>query len=256
MNRIVIYTALFGDYDDLKDPSQKFKGCDFVCFTDRANLKSNIWDIRYVDIRSQKPNVMNRKYKILTHKYFPDHDISLYVDANIRLVKDPTPLLHKYLSSNNFVLPKHFCRTCIYDEAVECIISKKGDPGEIARQIRRYMREGFPKNFGLGENGILARRHNKESVICLMEQWWHEFQVGSERDQLSLAFVIWKKSMNFSFMNESARNRSGYFWIEKHNCEKRKYNLLVRGKNKILLNFRRYFFFKFRNLLLIFQKMS
>ena len=33
-NKLVIYTALFGDYDDLKDPYEPFDGCEFICFAD------------------------------------------------------------------------------------------------------------------------------------------------------------------------------------------------------------------------------
>jgi len=28
-NKLVIYTALFGDYDDLIEPKEKFEGCNF-----------------------------------------------------------------------------------------------------------------------------------------------------------------------------------------------------------------------------------
>ena len=34
MKNIVVYTAIFGDYDDLYEPLVRPKNVDFVCFTD------------------------------------------------------------------------------------------------------------------------------------------------------------------------------------------------------------------------------
>ena len=40
-NNVVIYTAIFGDYDDLKEPPKKLaRNCDFICFTNNKKLKS------------------------------------------------------------------------------------------------------------------------------------------------------------------------------------------------------------------------
>ena len=45
--RIVVYTAIFGDYDDLYEPMVKPDNVDYVCFTDSKTLKSDVWDVRY-----------------------------------------------------------------------------------------------------------------------------------------------------------------------------------------------------------------
>jgi len=41
-NKLVVYTALFGDYDNLIEPKEKFEGCDFICFTDQKHLTSDV----------------------------------------------------------------------------------------------------------------------------------------------------------------------------------------------------------------------
>lgn len=48
MDKLVVYTTIFGDYDDLIEPGKKYKNCDFVCFTDNENLKLDIWKIKVV----------------------------------------------------------------------------------------------------------------------------------------------------------------------------------------------------------------
>ena len=47
--RIAVYTAIFGDYDELEDPLMKVDGVDYICFTNNPKLMSSIWEIRYLD---------------------------------------------------------------------------------------------------------------------------------------------------------------------------------------------------------------
>jgi hypothetical protein len=84
--KIVIYTAVFGNnnYDAL---SSNLPGFDFICFTDKKK-ESSTWKIKLVKA-DLSPEVLNRKYKILAHKYLKKYDVSLYIDANIKILKNP-----------------------------------------------------------------------------------------------------------------------------------------------------------------------
>lgn len=215
-DRLVVYTALFGDYDDLIDPPEKFEGCDFVCFTDQKHLKSDIWEIRFVEDCDLPPNMMNRRYKILPHLFFPEYERSLYIDANITILKNPKELSDRYLSRFDFVAPKHFARDCVYDEAKECIVLMKDKTKNIKKQMQRYKEAGFPSRFGLSENNILLRRHLKESVMHLMVSWWQELQKETKRDQLSLPYAMWKSGLEYQFMEETSRQGKGYLDYSLH----------------------------------------
>lgn len=237
-DRLVVYTALFGDYDDLIDPPEKFEGCDFVCFTDQKNLKSDIWEIRLIEECDLPPNMMNRRYKILPHLFFPEYKKSLYVDANIYIFKNPLELADQYLTKSDFVAPKHFARDCVYDEAKECIVLMKDKTSNIKKQMQRYKEAGFPHNFGLSENNILLRIHSNESVMDLMEKWWQELQKETKRDQLSFPFAVWVAGLEYSFMDESARNSFGYFGYRVHS-EFVDHPFLNKVKDKLNFSFRR-----------------
>lgn len=216
-NKLVVYTAVFGSYDDLKDPIQKFEGCDFVCFTDQKDITSSIWDIRYVDSVELTPALHNRYYKMFPHKIFADYKYSLYVDANISILSNPIDLIDKYLSKDIFfACPRHFERDCIYDEAEECIRLGRAFKSDVISLINRYNEEGFPKHFGLAENNILLRCHDTSQLDDLMSDWWECINNGPMRDQLSLMYLCWKKSVLVSFMKESSRNKNKYFLIRLH----------------------------------------
>jgi len=215
-NKLVVYTALFGDYDDLVDPREKFEGCDFICFTDQEHLKSDIWEIKLIKEYDIPPNMMNRKFKILPHLFLKEYEWSLYVDANVIILKNPFELAKKYLTKYDMVVPKHFARDCIYEEAKECVLLGKAPYEEVKKQIEKYRNDGFPEKFGLGENGIIFRKHNSPKIIKIMTDWWIELNTyNTQRDQLSLAYVLWKNNERFYFMNESARG-SDFFRYKLH----------------------------------------
>ena len=233
-NKIVVYTALFGNYDDLIDPIGDYKGCDFICFTDRKDLKSTIWNIKVVDEIDMPPNLMNRKYKWLPHNYLKEYEISIYIDSNIVLLQNPIQLVEKYFTQNCLmVLPKHPLRSCIYEEAIACVERNKVRISSLLKQIRFYKKEKFPNKFGLGENNILFRKHKNQKVIHLMENLWTELNKwDTKRDQLSFFYLIWKNQFkDIVLMDENARDEK-YFNIKLHN--KFKHNTFIKKvKNKL-----------------------
>ncbi len=115
MNK-VIYTALFGDYDDLIE-LQKFEGWDYICFTDQKNLKSDVWKIIEVNDDKNPPNILNRMYKWLPHRYLNEYELSLYLDTNIELLKKPDYFLDTYLNKNLLAIPYHGAN-CIYQRII------------------------------------------------------------------------------------------------------------------------------------------
>ncbi|ACF14521.1 glycosyltransferase [Chloroherpeton thalassium ATCC 35110] len=241
---LVVYTALFGDYDDLVEPQKKFQKCDFICFTDQKNLKSSIWKFIFVENSELSPSMMNRKYKILPHLFLKEYKYSLYIDANIGIIENPYDLLKKYMDEYDFVAPKHFERVCLYEEAKECVILGRVSYSETLNQMKEYRIKKFPKNFGLSENNILLRKHNYRNVINLMTDWWAELNKWTKRDQLSLGYVLWKNGSVFRFMNESAR-KGMYFKYFFHRFTKKEV-FLFKVKYRTLISLRRlYYAYKF-----------
>lgn len=217
-NKFVVYTALFGDYDNLIDPKEKYEGCDFICFSDQKHLKSDIWDIRITEECDLPSNMMNRRYKILPHLFLNEYEQSLYVDANIFIRNNPTNLANKYLVQSNIAISKHYGRNCIYSEAIEIIKAKKAKKEDVEKQVNLYKEEGFPEKFGLTENGIIFRNHNSRKIIFLMEAWWKELTNQTKRDQLSLMYLVWKNDVSIETIEENARGNK-YFKLKLHKNE-------------------------------------
>jgi hypothetical protein len=219
--KYVVYTAVFGDYDTIK-PREFDSACDFICFTDDEDLQVSGWKFVFPDVDGEPANISNRRYKILPHRYLPTHDVSLYVDGNIDVVRDPTPLFEKY-ANHDFCAIQHFKRSCAYEEAQALLTSDKLDDSEkqlLKSQFDRYASEGFPESCGLTENNVLMRK-NKANVRELMELWWQELIAGAPRDQLSLSYAGWRLDEKISCMDEGPRDRQQYFSIRLHKPETR-----------------------------------
>jgi len=240
MNKIVIYTAIFGGKDNLIEPEFIPQGCDFVCFTDQ-DFKSDVWEVRKIEPESKDPVRNARMYKVLPHKYLSEYEISIWVDGNLLVRGDVNKLINDYLKNNNLAVFSHSqhtkrwkklfwikngedCRDCVYEE-VRFLLKMnsegkyKDDFTLIKNQIEKYHEEGYPEHNGLVVSMVILRKHNEQSIIKTMEDWWREIQEGSRRDQLSFNYVAWKNNLDFVYMKGDSR-RNKYFLHTQHKIRK------------------------------------
>ncbi len=226
MTSFVVYTALFGEYDVLEEPPERYEGCDFVCFTD-LNLSSDIWRIVRVEPDDISPVFANRLYKMFPHLYLSEYDASLYVDANVRLVGNPVLLVEKYLRRTNIAAPTHPNRRTVFSEMVACASHRKCAPFVAFNQLLDYKIEGFRDSYGLTANNVLLRQHNSPQVVAAMDLWWKEFSTKTPRDQLSLQFCLWKCKTDITLMDESPWGDGLFFSYSPHSEHVRR-NISVR----------------------------
>ena len=208
MKTLTVYTCVFGDYQGLLDPVREWSDCEFICFTDRHDLHSDIWSIRRVQLSGVSSIKASRKPKILPHQFLTHSEASLYIDANIRINKNPAQYFLPLLETASFWAPKHFARDCIFEEARECVILGRALASEAISEVRRYHDLKMPPNAGLSENNVLLRAHNNETVIRAMEMWWSLYEQGCGRDQLSLPVALRQARASIYYLDASSRNES------------------------------------------------
>jgi hypothetical protein len=213
--RIVIYTALAGGgRDAIVDPAP-IPGVDYVCFTDQP-LTSKIWQIRPFNWIHPREAVRTAKHpKVLPHLYFPGHDLSLWVDGNITPGPDVKTLADMYLQRHALALHRHPRRACPYKEAAVVAQEQKDHRELIFTTGQRIRKAGLPPNNGLWECGILFRRHHDPVVKEAMKLWWQEIEVGTQSDQIAMAFVLWKTGLSFRSIDGNLRE-SPFFSFQSH----------------------------------------
>ena len=202
----MVYTAIFGGYDQLKEPAVVTPGIRYVCFTDR-DLESDTWEIVRVSTSESDPRRASRPFKIRPHAYFKA-SYSLWVDASFTVGVDVRELIRRHLGSRNLAGFAHRERDCVFDEASVCAEWLLDDPRIIASQVLRYAGEGLPRHAGLFECGVLLRKHRPD-VAALNELWWDEYGRGCCRDQISFGYSVWQTAFPVALMPGTVYSHPG-----------------------------------------------
>jgi len=188
---ITVYKSVTGGFDKLAD-CQEDLTANYIAFTDQ---QSDTWDCKkpYDKFKDDRRN--SRIQKIIPH-LFIDTEYSIYLDGNIDLKVPAQQLIDEYLKDKDVAVIRHIGRDCVYQEAEACQQLGKGNPHELAEQVKAYAKEGWKEHAGLAECGLIIRRHTKE-VQEWNEKWWAQYCRYSERDQISfpLAFPLSKVAL-------------------------------------------------------------
>lgn len=178
-----VYTALFGNYEELKEPTIITPGWRYICITDQP-LQSDVWEIINVPVMMEDPRRTARYYKIMFHCINARY--SLWLDASFKITCDLNTWWEKrFVAPISF--PKHPLRNCVYREGHACIGNGRGEEQLIRKQLQKYYGT-VPECAGIVTSGIMMREQTPE-VMDLCERWWLELSQNSSRDQIAFAFV-------------------------------------------------------------------
>lgn len=195
-DKVVVYTAITGNYDVLKDPVFLSNDLTYVCITDDPDLRSEIWNIEYVDEKERDGLRLDKYAKLNPQYFFGDYEMSIWVDGKFQILKDLRTYVSRYKGESGMLCFPHPQRNCIYDEAAACIMYQRGNKRDILRQISDYLAEGYPFDYGLYEMGCIVRFHQDDKVRFLMKKWEDEIKKYSMRDQLSFPYLCWKNEFS------------------------------------------------------------
>lgn len=197
--KIVIYTALIGNYDYVKEPLIVSDNCDYILFTDQ-NIVSSAWNIKPIPneiLKLKNPVLINRFFKMNPSYIFKDYDYAIYVDASINVISELNDLIYRLNPKYGIAFHQHRYRSCIYEEVKVCHLLKKGAFNALENQKKRYLREKFPYNYGMLECGVIVFDLHNDVGKEILEEWWNEFvNSKSMRDQISLPYVLWKNKID------------------------------------------------------------
>ena len=167
----------------------------YTAITDNYPISIRSTDILKVhkaEHRFKRPVMDAKIYKILGHKFHPDADILIWMDANITSTLTNEELVSKYLPNNSdFAIPVHPYRNCIYDEFRELKTTVRFESirTNLGLQENHYKKTCYPVQNGLYECNFIIRK-NSDEVNTFFENWWSEICRWTYRDQVSLPFLL------------------------------------------------------------------
>jgi hypothetical protein len=208
--RIIVYTAIFGEYErTVKSPQIISPQVQYLCFTDsQPEHDPSKWTVRLKPRDCDDPRRSARRWKCLPHKLLPRHDFSIWIDANLQLKVDAHALIAA-LGDNDLASFKHPARRSETEEAEFVAGSPELDfPVTVLSQNKRHRESGFPDTLGLLETAIVVRRRNRR-VARFNELWWDEICRGSRRDQISVMYCLWRARLRFGCLpGDGGRNNT------------------------------------------------
>lgn len=204
--KIVVYTALFANKDVLLPPVD-YKASDsenitYVVFTDdhHLNVPPYITHIKPAVFEDIAKNA--RYFKIIGDELLNDFDIAIWHDANIQIRHHQINELLTHANHHYLTTFYHPNRNDFYSEAMTCIRTSKDFSLRILNQAFAYFIQGMPAHKGMYSTGILIK-NNKFNSGILLDFWWQQTLKYSRRDQLSLAFSIYKVKAEVKVIQEN-----------------------------------------------------
>jgi hypothetical protein len=200
----VVYTALFGEVDELHDPvGIENDNALFICFTDRTDIKSDIWNIVDIEGSFDNSRISAKYWKFFGYRSFTKQaKITIWVDASLKIINSLMPLSQEMLENTqgaSILTFHHPQRSCAYSEFFW--IFAQGQ-----ESIKSLVRTWFflKKNRNMCGNGlingtVLIRKYfveEENKLDKLMLEWWRCINTYSSRDQLTFNFLVSRKEFN------------------------------------------------------------
>lgn len=193
--KIVVYKAVFRPpedtiYDRLYPVECHAPDVRFVIFRDvpEPTMEAG-WEVLPQQFHDHDRRRRARHHKCCPHELF-DAEYTLWLDGSFTPKAHPADLL-PHLGRDLVAALPHVARCCAYAEGQRMAEKGRDEPSIIHAQMRRMRADGFPERQGLHATGALLRA-NHERVHRFNELWWEEITRGSNRDQVSFNYCLWK----------------------------------------------------------------
>lgn len=222
-NKICVYTCVTGDYDNVKEFSKlKEKNIDYYLFTNNKNIKSDFWNVVYIENEGLDNIRLARKIKTVGHDIINNnYDISVWMDGAIVPRMKISEFIKECCDFKKYDLVgfKHQVRNCIYEEFLACIRHKKENKDVIKKQREFLKKEKYPINNGLIESTVFVRNLKSEKVKETCNMWFDMILNYSYRDQLSFNYVAYKTGLKFDLIDLNVFDNK-YFVSQGHIIKK------------------------------------
>ena len=221
MKKYCVYTALVGNYDDIKQPLAVDDDFDYLLVSDCIkDDRIGVWEVKSLKYLNGIQTKRARYVKTHPEEFCEGYEVSVWIDASVSIVSELFYERIKELCDNGFLVSSltHPDWTCTYQEMFhimylgwesECVTI---DWGRFLRRNR------FPQAIGTYETRVLFRKHSDEAIKSFDNLWWNCIDRFSRRDQYSFRYCLWKTDVDCIGLLPDGFNAhdNDYFSVENH----------------------------------------
>ncbi len=192
MNTKVIYSALIGGYDEVRQPEVVSEEFDYILFcNDIAEKQVGVWQIRPIEYTNPIQTKIARYVKTHPEELLPEYEFSVWMDLTVVIKSDYIYKRAIELYNQGTLIATHIHpeRKCIYNEMFG-MLKFRWEYENVILDWGRYLRQQhYPRNTGTWETRVLYRKHSKQ-MHQFNNEWWRCIETYSRRDQLSFNYVL------------------------------------------------------------------
>lgn len=209
--KIAFYTVCIGGDIAPEYHTKLFidKNVDYYLFTDKDISIKNFKVIK-ITKKLENDNTRSARYiKVCGHPILSEYDYLIWMDSRLSpKFENGHKLIKEHLINHNSDIAffKHYCRDCVYDEALDIINLKKDYKDMVENQMDKYKKNNYPEKNGLFETTFYIKNNKNIYIKNLMDEWWEEIKNFSRRDQLSINYLSFKNNINFSYMKKNRKH--------------------------------------------------
>jgi TOD1/MUCI70, glycosyltransferase-like domain len=196
--KVLVYTAVFGNYDKPKIHAPQNIHIDYLSFHEENSVDLPSF------LQNKHPRYKAKYYKL--HPYilndYERYDYVIWLDGSgTFLAPNSVEELIKYCNKGYAVF-RHPDRNCIYEEWAFCKEFQKYKDQPLLDQVDAYRKEGYPRYNGLYACGVIIRDTRKD-FTQLDNYWMKENLQWSYQDQLSFPYILWKYGISIDVIDLS-----------------------------------------------------
>lgn len=207
--KTVVYTARFGETDELRPPLTIDARVRYLCFSDTpCRVEPYEW-IRMPSVAD--PRLAARRVKVLAdHPLLTAARVTVWHDASYALQTSPREMCRLVPSHADVFALQHPRRYRIEQEAIAIARYGYVAADTADAYVAGYRAEGFAADV-LTASGLLGRR-NSALTTAFNERWWAEVVRWNGRDQASVDYAAWKSGATLYHLPGTIRSNPYASW--------------------------------------------
>ncbi len=224
MNKLyVIYTAIVGGYDVVRQPLVVDNRFDYLLFSnDIKEQRVGVWQIKPIPYSNQIKTKIARWVKTHPEELLSKYKASLWHDANVTITNQCiyNRFIELYKRNTAVASVKHPSWDCVYEELFRVLDFRYESEKMALKWGHELRKRDFPKHAGLIETNLLYRLHLCDDVKEMDALWWNYIEKYSRRDQLSFPLVLKELGMRCDYFlpeGKTVRNFEGTEFVRHSN---------------------------------------
>ena len=179
---MIIYTRITDGYDQIPnhyyDPEVKY-----VMFHRGEVERKGPWEFIELDFDIECPRRLSAYPKINPHKFFDEGEDTVWIDGCYKMTREFVEIAKTKFPFTILRHPNHFS---FYDEMLEGFECSFFGFDQGIKLTEILYEDGYDFRKYRSPLGTILYRTINDTAITFGDSWWHYFEIGVNRDQISL----------------------------------------------------------------------